>query len=110
MRITLNTDEAISIKIKLELMLMDVSPDEDNEVLKALIEKIDKELKKPTSVNKQVAAKKATVVRQERVKEKIRTAILVLNHLDKKININTVSKESGVAYNTVKRYSYLLHK
>jgi len=48
-------------------MLMDVSPDEDNEVLKALIEKIDKELKKPTSVNKQVAAKKATVVRQERV-------------------------------------------
>ena len=51
MRITLSTDEAISIKVKLELMLMDVSPDEDNEVLKALIEKIDKELKKPTPIN-----------------------------------------------------------
>jgi len=109
MRITLNTDEAIGIKVKLELMLMDVSPDEDNEVLKALIEKIDKELKKPTSVNKQVAAKKATVVRQERVKEKIRNAINLLHLEDKKINVNSISRESGVAYNTVKKYSYLIY-
>ena len=105
MRITLSTDEAISIKVK----LMDVFPDEDNEVLKALIEKIDKELKKPTSVNKQVAAKKATVVRQERVKEKIRNAINLLHLEDKKINVNSISRESGVAYNTVKKYSYLIY-
>jgi len=109
MRITLSMDEAISIKVKLELMLMDVSLDEDNEVLKALIEKIDKELKKPTSVNKQVAAKKATVVRQERVKEKIRNAINLLHLEDKKINVNSISRESGVAYNTVKKYSYLIY-
>jgi len=109
MRITLSTDEAISIKVKLELMLMDISPDEDNEVLKALIERIDKELKKPTPINKQTAAKKATVVRQERVKEKIRNAINLLHLEDKKINVNSVSKMSGVAYNTVKKYSYLLY-
>ena len=46
MRITLSTDEAISIKVKLEILLMDASPDEDNEDLKVLIERIDKELKK----------------------------------------------------------------
>ena len=109
MRITLSTDEAISIKVKLELMLIDVSPDEDNDVLKALIEKIDNELKKPRSVNKQVAAKKATVVRQERVKEKIRNAINLLHLEDKKINVNSISRESGVAYNTVKKYSYLIY-
>ena len=109
MRITLSTDEAINIKVKLELILMDVTPDEHNEVLKALIEKIDKELKKPTSVNKQVAAKKATVIRQERVKEKIRNAINLLHLEDKKINVNSISRESGVAYNTVKKYSYLIY-
>ena len=109
MRITLSTDEAISIKVKLELMLMDVSPDEDNEVLKALIEKIDKELKKPTPINKQKSARKATVVRQERAKEKIRNAINLLHLEDKKINVNSISRESGVAYNTVKKYSYLIY-
>jgi len=109
MRITLNTDEAISIKVKLELMLSDVSPDKDNEVLKALIERIDKELKKPTPINKQVSARKATVVRQERAKEKIRNAINLLHLKDKKINVNSISRESGVAYNTVKKYSYLIY-
>jgi len=109
MRITLSTDEAISIKVKLELMLMDVSPDEDNEALKALIEKIDKELKKPTPINKQKSARKATVVRQERAKEKIRNAINLLHLEDKKINVNSISRESGVAYNTVKKYSYLIY-
>jgi len=34
------------ISIKLEILLMDASPDEDNEDLKVLIERIDKELKK----------------------------------------------------------------
>jgi len=109
MRITLSTDEAISIKVKLEILLMDASPNEDNKDLKVLIEKIDKELKKPTPINKQKSAKRATVVRQERAKEKIRNAVNLLHLEGKKININSVSKESGVAYNTVKKYSYLLY-
>jgi len=28
---------------------------------------------------------------------------------DKKINVNSISRESGVAYNTVKKYSYLIY-
>ena len=109
MRITLSIDEAISIKVKLEILLMGISPDEDNEDLKVLIERIDKELKKPTPINKQKSAKRATVVRQERAKEKIRNAVNLLHLEGKKININSVSKESNVAYNTVKKYSYLLY-
>ena len=109
MRITLSTDEAISIKVKLEILLMDISPDENNEDLKVLIERIDKELKKPTPINKQKSAKRATVIRQERAKEKIRNTVNLLHLEGKKININSVSKESGVAYNTVKKYSYLLY-
>jgi len=109
MRITLNTDEAISIKVELEMILKyGTSQNEDNGVLKDLIEKIDKELKKPTPINKQKSAKRATVIRQERAKNKIRNAVNLLHLEGKKINVNSVSKSSGVAYNTVKKYSYLI--
>jgi len=116
MRLTLDTDTAISLKIKLENILKsDLAnsidfTDNDNQEIKQLIEQIETNLTKPKSSAKQRAAQKATNIRQERAKEKIRNAVNLLHLENAKVNVNSVSKKANVAYNTVKRYSYLLYQ
>ena len=116
MRLTLNQDNAISLKIKLEQILEDKElsdkldfKNNDNEEIKSLIEQIEKNLNTPAPKSKKLAAKKATIIRQEKTKEKIRNAINLLHLENQKININTIAKKAGVSYNTVKKYSYLIY-
>jgi len=116
MRLTIDTDAAISLKIKLENILksdlansIDFNGN-DNQELKQLIEQIEANLTKPKHTSKQRAAKRATIIRQERAKEKIQNAVNLLHLEGAKVNINSVSKKANVAYNTVKRYSYLLYQ
>jgi len=57
------------------------------------------------SVNKLVAADKATEARTKKAKEKIQNAINLLRMQNKKITYYAITKESGVAYQTVKKYA-----
>ena len=117
MRLTLSQDDAISLKIKLERILEDKElsdkldfKENDNEEFKLLIEQIEKNLNTPAHPNKKLAAKRATIVRQDRVKEKIRNAVNLLHLENAKVNVNSVAKKAGVSYNTVKKYSYLIYQ
>jgi len=56
------------------------------------------------SVNKMIAADKATEARTKKAKEKIQNAVNILRMQNKKITYYSISKESGVAYQTVKKY------
>ena len=82
---------------------------DDKAVLRDLSKNIYKNLMKPISNKKTEAAKKATIIRQERAKQKIRDAVNLLNLENAKININSVAKKADVSYNTVKKYSYLIY-
>ena len=56
------------------------------------------------SKRKKEATKKATETRSKKVKEKIENAINILNLENKKITPYTISKTSGVSFQTVKKY------
>jgi len=75
-----------------------------------LLDKIEQQFKQSfiTHSLKRNATKKATYTRMDNAKEKIRNTINLMNLSNQKITINSVAKESGVSYNTVKKYSYLL--
>jgi hypothetical protein len=105
MRIAIDIDEFSLIKMALNDYL-----DKDifkNEVEDLLL-KLDNELRKPIKPTKRNATKKATYVKMDDAKDKIRNAVNLMNLENKKITINMVAKVSGCSYNTVKKYSYLL--
>lgn len=56
------------------------------------------------SINKKIAAKKATAFRTSKVKEKIQNAINLLRIENKKITHYSIAKTAGVSFNTVKKY------
>lgn len=59
------------------------------------------------SIDKQIAAQKATALRTARAKEKIQNAINILRMENKKITHYSIAKISGVSFNTVKKYILL---
>jgi len=86
MRLTLDTTDAINLSIKLkDILKSDLANSidftgNDNQEIRQLIEQIETNLTKPKHTSKQRAIKKATIVRR-----------------------------ANVAYNTAKRYSYLIY-
>ena len=115
MRITIKNEKALNITSTLSAIEDDLKrlmsfDDDAYDNLQELLETMQKEYEKPTSRKKQLAARKATNTREEQAKDKIRNAVNMMNLQNKKINVNSVSRESGVAYNTVKKYGYLLIK
>jgi len=56
------------------------------------------------SIYKMIAAETATEARTKKAKEKIQNAVNLLRMQNKKITYYAISKESGVAYQTVKKY------
>ncbi len=111
MRLTLNKDDAISLMIALQNNdLKDILSDNIVSILNDLKNQIQEDLQTPAHKNKKLAAKRATIIRQERAKEKIRNAVNLLHLENAKVNVNSVSKKSGVAYNTVKKYKHLLYQ
>ena len=111
MRLTLSKDDAISLMITLQNKnedLKKVFSDKVINILDDIKNQIEKDLNTPAHNNKKLAAKRATIIRQERAKDKIRNAVNLLHFLNAKVNVNSVAKKAGVAYNTVKKYSYLI--
>jgi len=74
-----------------------------------LSDKIEYERKREVSPKKKKAMIEATNVRIRKAKEKIENAINILRMENRPITIYSVSKESGVSYNTASKYSDLIN-
>lgn len=59
---------------------------------------------------KRLATKQANKSKIDATKKKIENAINLLRIQSMKINMNTVAKESGLSYNTVRKYQYIIEK
>ena len=76
----------------------------DSNASKELIDKLSNPEHIYVSARKKRATQKATKVRSDRAKEKIQNAINLLHLENKAITHYSISKESGVSYNTVKKH------
>ena len=106
MRLTVTIEEYSLIQLSLENYQEKI----DDHEITLLKEKLEKQFKQSfvTHSLKRNATKKATYVKMDRTKDKIRNAINLMNLENQKITINAVSKKADVSYNSVKKYSYLL--
>lgn len=73
---------------------------------------IESHIKLHEKSKRHISAQKATKHRTQQAKEKIQNAINMLLLSNKKITINAISVESGVAFKTIKKYvpEDVLHK
>ena len=78
----------------------------EDDLISMLVEKKEKYDKTITPL-KRNATKKAIKAKEKLAKDKLISSVNLMRLMNTKININTVSKESGLAYNTVKKYKYL---
>jgi hypothetical protein len=108
MRLTVTIEEYSLIKLGLQAYK--TKNIDDCEDIDCLYNKIEQQFKQSLVVKsiKRNATKKATYVRMDRSKEKIRNIINLMNLENQKITVNSIAKRSGVSYNTVKKYNYLL--
>ena len=106
MRLTVTIEEYSLIQLSLENYQEKI----DDHEATLLKEKLEKQFKQSfvTHSLKRNATKKATYVKMDDAKDKIRNAVNLMNLENKKITINMVAKVSGCSYNTVKKYDYLL--
>ena len=115
MRITIDNEKALNIASAIEVIAKHNKEKleklfyEDTDILIELAETIKAEYKKPINTNKRNATKKATIIRQEKVQRKIRDACERLHNQGRSFTVYSISKETGVSYNTVKKYQYLLN-
>jgi len=77
--------------------------------LDRISDKIEDEQRREVSPKKKKAMIEATNARIRKAKEKIENAINILRMEDRPITIYSVSKESGVSYNTASKYSELIN-
>ncbi len=114
MRITIEDEKALNLATAIEVIAKHYKDKleklfyEDTDILIELSEKIKTEDRKPVNTNKRNATKKATIIRQEKVQRKIRDACERLHNQGRSFTVYSISKETGVSYNTVKKYQYLL--
>ena len=99
MRITLSDNEFQSLINSLE-------NHQELELISMLMDKKDKYQKTITPL-KRNATKKAIKAKEKMAKDKLNSTVNLMRLMNEKININSVSKESGLAYNTVKKYKHL---
>jgi len=97
MRITITDDEFTKL---LELT-------KNTELHNRLLEEQNKSLKSITT-KKILSADRASQAKVEKAKESIKNTIEIMIINKEKINVSTISKHSGLAYNTVKKYKYLI--
>ena len=74
------------------------------EVVKTLLEKLNKPKEIEYSFKKHTASEKATEARSSKAKEKMQNAINILRLECKNITHYSVAQCSGVSFNTVKKY------
>jgi beta-phosphoglucomutase-like phosphatase (HAD superfamily) len=75
-----------------------------------LIKKIELQIKKPISLKKRNATKKATHIRVTEAKKKVENAINLLRFENQKINVNSVSRQANISYNTAKKYKAFIER
>ena len=107
MRLTITEEEALAIH-KHFLEYTDFKNNKEKDIFKSIKEKIHNEIMKPVSEAKRNATKNAIKAKKEKSMKEIENALQRMILKNMKININTVSKESKIAYNTVKKYKWLL--
>lgn len=79
----------------------------DKELSKKLLDE-KKKFYNSITTNKRLATEKANELKIKRAKERVINSIEMMLINKDKINVNTVTKHSGLAYNTVKKYKYLI--
>ena len=79
------------------------------EIFSSLSDKINSEQRREISPKKKRAMIGATNARIQKAKAKIENAINILRMENRPITIYSVSKESGVSYNTAVKYSELIN-
>ena len=99
MRITLSENE-------FQLIINTLDKHNETDVINMLLEKKVNYQKTITPL-KRNATKKAIKAKEKLAKEKLNASVNLMRLMNVKININTISKESGLAYNTVKKYKHL---
>ena len=112
MRITINDDEAFLLTNAISKITMghyDNLTKKELIVLDRVSDKIEDERRRETSPKKKKAMLIATNARIEKAKKKIENAINILRMENRPITIYSVSKESGVSYNTASKYSGLIN-
>ena len=112
MRITINDNQAallVEAISKITMRHYENLTKDELMLLDKLSDKIDDEQRKEVSPNKKKAMKRATNARTQKAKEKIENAINILRMENRPITIYSVSKESGVSYNTASKYAKLIN-
>lgn len=112
MRITINENQAallIEAISKITMGHYDNLTKDELMTLYKISDKIDDEQRREISPEKQKAMIKATNSRIQKAKSKIENAINLLRMENRPITIYSVSKESGVSYNTASKYSELIN-
>ncbi len=99
MRITLSDNE-------FQTLINSLENHQELDLISMLMDKKDKYQKTITPL-KRNATKKAIKAKEKMAKEKLNSTVNLMRLMNEKININSVSKESGLAYNTVKKYKHL---
>ncbi len=99
MRLTLSEKEFHLLITTLEIY-------SENDLISMLLEKKEKYQKTITPL-KRNATKKAIRTKEKMAKEKLNATVNLMRLMNEKINVNSVAKESGLAYNTVKKYKKL---
>ena len=111
MRITIDNNQAmILIEAISKISMRHYENLTKNELMifDKLSDKIEYEQKREVSPKKKKAMIEATNVRIRKAKEKIENAINILRMENRPITIYSVSKESGVSYNTASKYFKLI--
>jgi len=100
-------------------MRLTMTLEEFNKVINVLANSNEEELiqmminkkihyEKSLTTKKFLATENAQKAKIEKAKKSILSSIEIMQINNDKINVNTVSKHSGLAYNTVKKYKYLI--
>ena len=112
MRITIdNNQAALLVEVISKIIMRHYEDLTKNElmILGKLSGKIDDEQRRVVSPKKKKAMIRATNARIQKAKEKIENSINILRMENRPITVYSVSKESGVSYNTASKYSELIN-
>ena len=99
MRVTLDFDEANELMVMITDEMAAKNP-----LLRSVRQKLHEENIKPVPKSKKMATRAATRKRQSEARKAIENAVNTLKLYGKDVTPYKVAKESGVSYNTAKKY------
>ena len=104
-RVTLKSHEFDRLKLDIDILTHALKEHKElQNSINTLNELISKFTDIRESDKKSFAAFKATEIRTQNAIKKIENSMNIFRMENKKISVNAISKNSGVSYNTVKKY------